>query len=166
MHRYFIRWEHRWCYVSMKVFGEKRLKEPIYGFFLSCVCYACVCVCLFVPSGHLLGKRWPLGPRLCCITVNLSISHRYPGWGMALNCIDSWSLHPYLLSICISVLNIDLVTVGHVNALQPTHCFHPRYNQGNKKTFINRQSQQIKFFYYANEPFGPVSCAVLIYYRI
>ena len=29
--------------------------------FLSCVCYAFVCVCLFVPCGHLLGKGWPLG---------------------------------------------------------------------------------------------------------
>ena len=28
----------------------------IYAFFLSCVCYAFVCVCLFVPCGHLLGK--------------------------------------------------------------------------------------------------------------
>ena len=25
-------------------------------FFLSCVCYAFVPVCLYVPSGHLLGK--------------------------------------------------------------------------------------------------------------
>ena len=25
-------------------------------YFLSCVCYAFVCVCLFVPCGHLLGK--------------------------------------------------------------------------------------------------------------
>ena len=28
----------------------------IFYVFLSCVCYAFVCVCLFVPSGHLLGK--------------------------------------------------------------------------------------------------------------
>ena len=27
-------------------------------FFLSCVCYAFVRVCLFVPCGHLLGKGW------------------------------------------------------------------------------------------------------------
>ena len=27
-----------------------------YGVFLSCVCYAFVCVCLYVPCGHLLGK--------------------------------------------------------------------------------------------------------------
>ena len=32
-------------------------------------------------------------------TVSLSLSHWYPGSGVVLNCIDSWSLHPYLLSI-------------------------------------------------------------------
>ena len=29
-------------------------------FFLSCVCYAFVCVYLYMPCGHLLGKGWPL----------------------------------------------------------------------------------------------------------
>ena len=38
-------------------------------FFLSCVCYAFVSVCLYVPCGHLLGKGWPLGSRLWCPTV-------------------------------------------------------------------------------------------------
>ena len=57
--------------------------------FLSCVCYVFVCVCLFVPCGHLLGKGWPLGSRLWCLTVSLSHSHRYPGSGMVLGCIDS-----------------------------------------------------------------------------
>ena len=38
-------------------------------FFLSCVCYGFVRVCLFVLYGHLLGKGWPLGSRLWCITV-------------------------------------------------------------------------------------------------
>ena len=69
----------------------------IYGFFLSCVCYAFVRVCLFVPYGHLLGKGWPLGSRLWCITVSLSLSHWYPGSGVVLDFIDSWSSHPYLL---------------------------------------------------------------------
>ena len=35
-------------------------------FFLSCVCYAFVCVCFYVPCGHLLRKGWPLGSRLWC----------------------------------------------------------------------------------------------------
>ena len=57
-------------------------------FFLSCVCYAFVRVCLFVPWSHLLGKSLPLGC-LRCITVNLSICHWYPGSGVLLDCINS-----------------------------------------------------------------------------
>ena len=50
-------------------------------FFLSCVCYAFVPICLFVPCGHQLGKGLPhaLGSRLWCITASLSLSHWYPG---------------------------------------------------------------------------------------
>ena len=44
-------------------------------FFLSCVFYAFVCVCLYVPCGHLLGKSRPLGSRLWCLTMSLSLSH-------------------------------------------------------------------------------------------
>ena len=65
-------------------------------FFLSCVCYAFVRVCWYVLCGHMLGKGWPLGFRLWCLTVSLLLSHRYPGSGVVLDCIDSWSLHPYL----------------------------------------------------------------------
>ena len=64
-------------------------------FFLSCVCYAFVHVSLYVPFGHLLGKDWPLGSSLRRLTVSLSHSHWYPGSGVVLDCIDSWSLHPY-----------------------------------------------------------------------
>ena len=66
-------------------------------FFLSCFCYVFVRVCLYVPCGQLLGKGWPLGSRLWCLTVSLSLSYWYPGSGGVLDCIDSWSLHPYLL---------------------------------------------------------------------
>ena len=31
-------------------------------------------------------------------SVSLSLSHWYPGSGVVLDCIDSWSLQPYLLS--------------------------------------------------------------------
>ena len=54
-------------------------------------------VCLYVLCGHLLGKGWPLGSHLWCLTVSFSLSHWYPGSGVVLECIDSWSLHPYLL---------------------------------------------------------------------
>ena len=32
--------------------------------------------------GHLLGKCWPLGSRLWCLTVSMSLSHWYPGSGV------------------------------------------------------------------------------------
>ena len=38
-----------------------------YVFVLSCVCYVCARVCLYVLCGHLLGKGWPLGSRLWCL---------------------------------------------------------------------------------------------------
>ena len=64
----------------------------------SVLCLLCLCVRLFIlPCGHLLGKGWLLGSRLWCLTVSLSLSHRYPESGVVLGCIDSWSLHPYLL---------------------------------------------------------------------
>ena len=58
-------------------------------FFLSFICFNFVCVCLFVPCGHLMGNGLPLGSGLWCITVSLSLSHRYPGSGEVLDCIDS-----------------------------------------------------------------------------
>ena len=33
------------------------------------------------------------------MTVSLLLSHWYPGSGVVLDCIDSWSLHPYLLKL-------------------------------------------------------------------
>ena len=59
-------------------------------FFLSCVCYASV------RCGHLLGKGLLHGFRLWCLTVSLSLSHWYSGSD---DCIDSLSLHPYLLRL-------------------------------------------------------------------
>ena len=70
-----------------------------YVFVLSCVCYVFVRVCLYVICGHLLGKGWPLGSRLWCLLWVVSLSHWYPGSGVVLDCIDSWSLHLNLLAV-------------------------------------------------------------------
>ena len=52
-------------------------------FFLSCVCFVFVRVFLYVLCGHLLGNGLPLGSRLWCLTVSLSLSsHWYPGSGV------------------------------------------------------------------------------------
>ena len=57
-----------------------------------------VCWCLVVTCHR---KGWPLGSRLWCLFVTLSFSHRYPGSGVVLDCIDSWSLPSFLLLKCI-----------------------------------------------------------------
>ena len=57
--------------------------------YLSCFCYAFVRICLLMPCGHLLGIGRPLGFRLLCLILNLSLSHWYPGPGVVLYCIDS-----------------------------------------------------------------------------
>ena len=75
--------------ISMCLDPHLNFGEVLYVFFLSCVCYAFVRVCLFVPGGHLLGKGRSLGSRLWCITVSLSLSNWYPGIGVVLDCIDS-----------------------------------------------------------------------------
>ena len=49
--------------------------------FLSWFCFAFVRVCLLMPCVQLLGKDWPLGSRLWCLILNLSLSHWYPGSG-------------------------------------------------------------------------------------
>ena len=72
----------------------------IFYMFLFCLVFAMsLCASVYMCFGHMLGKGWPLGSRLWCLTVSLSLSHWYPGSGVVLHCIDSWSLHPYLLSI-------------------------------------------------------------------
>ena len=68
------------------------------GSFMSRFCYAFVRICLLMPCGHLRGKGWPLGSRVWCLIVKLSLSHWYPGSGVVLDCIDSWYLPSFLLS--------------------------------------------------------------------
>ena len=58
--------------------------------FFSILCLLCLCTRLFIDAcDHLLGKGWPLGSRLWCITVSLSLSHWYTGSGVVLDCIAS-----------------------------------------------------------------------------
>ena len=58
-------------------------------FFLSCVCYAFVRGCLYVPCGRLLGEGPCLLALVWCPTVSLSLSHWCPGSDVVLDFIDS-----------------------------------------------------------------------------
>ena len=76
----------------------KKVKLGIVGIFYVCFCFvfamplcASVYVCFVVAcwdGGGGMGG-WPLGSRLWCLTVSLSLSHWYPGSGVVLDCIDS-----------------------------------------------------------------------------
>ena len=75
--------------------------------FLSVLCLLClygrVFICaLWSPAGK--------GLTLCCLTVSLSLFHWYPGSGVVLDCIDSWSLHPYLLMSSRSFMILYIIT--------------------------------------------------------
>ena len=66
--------------------------------FCSVLCLLCLCARLFIcalwsPAGK--GLTYWLSSVVSA--VSLSLSHWYPGSGVVLDCIDSWSLHPYLL---------------------------------------------------------------------
>ena len=95
---------------------------------LSCVCYAFVRVCLFGPCGHLLGKGRPLGSRLWCITVSLSLSHWYPGPGVVLDRIDSSSLYVPLLTLTWLLR----ATSSNGVSLGPMTSRNPNPNKGTK----------------------------------
>ena len=62
------------------------------------LCLSCFHVCSLLPRGHLKGKGLPLGSCLWCLLWFCYFPIWYPGTGVVLNCIDSWSLLSFLLS--------------------------------------------------------------------
>ena len=67
-------------------------------FYVFCLLYLCGClfICaLWSPA----GKGLTTWPSFVVSTVSLSLSHWYLWAGVVLDCIDSRSLHPYLLSM-------------------------------------------------------------------
>ena len=65
----------------------------------SVLCLLCLCARLFICAlWSPAGKGLISWLSFVVSAVSLSLSHWYPGFGVVLDCIDSWSLHPYLLS--------------------------------------------------------------------
>ena len=62
---------------------------------LHALCLSYFRVCSLLPCGRLLGKGWPLSS--CLFNCVFAIWYMYPGSGVVLDCIDSWSLPPFLL---------------------------------------------------------------------
>ena len=72
--------------------------------FLLVLCLICLCGRLFICAlWSSAGKGLTSWLLFVVSTVSLSLSHWYPGSGVVLDCIDSRSLHPYLLLYFITV---------------------------------------------------------------
>ena len=67
--------------------------------FLFCLVFAMFCARLFICAlwWSPAGKGLTSWLSFVVSSVSLSLSHWYPGLGVVLDCIDSWSLHHYLL---------------------------------------------------------------------
>ena len=66
--------------------------------FLFCLVFAKFCARLFICAlWSPAGKGLTSWLSFVVSSVSLSLSHWYPGSGVVLDCIDSWSLHHYLL---------------------------------------------------------------------
>ena len=66
--------------------------------FLFCLVFAMFCARLFIcASWSPAGKGLTSWLSFVVSSVSLSLSHWYAGSGVVLDCIDSWSLQPYLL---------------------------------------------------------------------
>ena len=67
--------------------------------FCSVLCLLCPCARLFICAFWSPAGKWLTSWLSFVVSaMSLSLSHHwYPGSGVVLNCIDSLSLHPYLL---------------------------------------------------------------------
>ena len=64
--------------------------------FLFCLVFAMFCARLFICAlWSPAGKGLTSWLSFVVSSVSLSLSHWYPGSGVVLDCIDSWSLQPY-----------------------------------------------------------------------
>ena len=73
--------------------------------FLFCLVFAVFYARLFICAlWSPAGKGLTSWLSFVVSSVGLSLSHWYPGSGVVLDCIDSWSLQPYLLSFSRKVL--------------------------------------------------------------
>ena len=106
------------------------------------------CVCHAVASVHccLLRKGWPLGSCLWCLCF-CHFPMWYPGSGVVLDCIDSWSLPPFLL--CNAPIWDETAEV-HYNQDNHIQNFHlgsyiVRYTFGNQILLLLMHFNKTKF---------------------
>ena len=79
-------------------------------YFCSVLCLLCFCARLFICAlWSPAGKGLTSWLSFVVSAESLSLSHWYPGSGVVLDCIDSWSLHPYLLYLYIDSITNEII---------------------------------------------------------
>ena len=120
--------------------------------FCSVLCFLCLCARLFICAlWSPVGKGLTSWLSFVVSSVSLSLSHWYPGSGVVLDCIDSWSLHPYLLlfqfTYCENALGVTKsVLTAHYGQVDNGH-MHSLYCHLTKQYTYNLDgiSLQIEF---------------------
>ena len=85
-------------------------------------------------------------------SVSLSLSHWYPGSGVVLDCIDSWSLQPYLLARIYSGLGLSdgIQPINDILRTRWTMCLCPTlsgfFSVCELSLFFNQKSSHHLFF--------------------
>ena len=111
-----VRMAHRETGLSppVKYFTDR--SNAVLLLWIICVNYvlwlSCFRICSLLPCGHLKGKAWPLGPSLWSLLWFCYFPIWYPGTGVALDCIDSWSMLSFLLLLS-RITEYIIIGSGH-----------------------------------------------------
>ena len=122
--------------------------------FLFCLVFAMFCARLFICAlWSPAGKGLTSWLSFVVSSVSLSLSHWYPGSGVVLDCIDSWSLHHYLLLMFFIIKNLWLYSkiiflISDVD-VYPLHAHDIKFNVDpltpNQITFCLADTKKSKF---------------------
>ena len=106
-------WRREIGLISSKIFywpfqGGTSFVDLLRFFFLSCVCYAFVRVCLYVPCGHLLGKGWPLVCGVYLLVCHFPIGILGQLWNLIVSIPDRCTLTYVIVTAFIMQVSIEI----------------------------------------------------------
>ena len=112
--------------------------------FVLCLCARLIKCALWSPAGKGLTS-WL---SFVVSAVSLSLSQWYPGSGVAIDCIDSWSLHSYLLlclySYIFYILGLNAKVFGNILSYRILQCLQRIINFTDSKQYRVEQHASTK----------------------
>ena len=113
----------------VKYFTDRSNAVLLCGSFVFCcfLCFSCFRVCSLLPCGHLLGKGWHFGSCSWCLLYLCYFPMLYPGSGVVLDCIVSWSL-PSFWHGTIPQINKVYLLRGYLNYIHWTEVISDHFS--------------------------------------